>query len=298
MAITRDAQLLEAVAEFNDCADAEILVSAFMKRGFVSEKLATSINEKMDVKKGRQVKFTLLKMAETYYIYINEAGSLSWCDATSRDALSNTLNEIKHCSDDSTALSARTYALRRAVLVAGRGILKSYDVFMTLPPSEQSKNVIKRLIRQEGAWTAQRVQLHENILGSLIKDARDLSEQIISAENIEKGLFCVRGSVASGKSTFVKVYLQQKLGDAGNFAGVINTDAIKRRLIQETADCLGIDLPGYLFHDEASMISDRLLSQAKKENLLYFVDKRMQEDKDLEEIISDDERRTSYHENS
>jgi 8-oxo-dGTP diphosphatase len=97
----------------------------------------------------------------------------------------------------------------------------------------------------------------------------------------------MRGSVAAGKSTFAKAFFKRHSFEERSFNGIISTDSIKRRLIREAVLDYGIEAPGYLFHDEASMVSARILAQARKEGLLYFIDKRMQHEEDLEEVTKD-----------
>ena len=116
---------------------------------------------------------------------------------------------------------------------------------------------------------------------------RYLSQQIRGSTKTENGLYCVRGSVASGKSTFVSQFLKDNVPSLENTNGVLNTDHIKRVLIKASEKICGLNLTGYVVHDEASMISERILSKAKEENLLYFIDKRMQDSKDLAELIED-----------
>ena len=50
---------------------------------------------------------------------------------------------------------------------------------------------------------------------------------------------------------------------------------------------MGQALSGYLFHEEASIIGDKILKLIRKSNLGYVIDKRMHDAADLDELLAD-----------
>lgn len=276
--------LHESVAQFNDATNNQSLLKLIEEVQNISllEDLK-SLRSQMSSEEVRQFKFLPIKVMANNIIYLDEDGKLACCDVTSLIALSLLLNKLKG------AQSKLTYSniLRNLLLTTAGGLLKSYDTHTISPIDGLPKADIKHLIKEDKAWLQQRQELHKTIIEDTLKDVRYLSKQIEESEEIESGIYCMHGSVAAGKSTFIKSFFKRHSLDARSLRGVISTDAIKRRLVKEAVLDYGMGTSGYLFHDEASMISARTLIQARKEGLLYFIDKRMQHKDDLEEVVKD-----------
>lgn len=276
--------LRESVAQFNDATNNKLLLKLLEEiQGVSSLEGLNALQLQISREKARQLKFLPIKVMANHIIYIDKNGQLTTCDITSLVAVNELLNELK------TSRSELIYGdiLRNLLLTAAGGLLKSYDTHTVSLTDSLSKTDIKRLIAKDEIWLEQRQQLHKTIIEDVLKDVRYLSKQIEASKEVESGIYCMRGSVAAGKSTFIKSFFKRHSFDERSLRGVISTDAIKRRLVKEAVLDYGMGAPGYLFHDEASMISARILAQAKKDGLFYFIDKRMQHEDDLEEVVRD-----------
>lgn len=282
-------KLLSLIAEFNHKGRPEPLVFIFAQSVKNTSELVEFVNINAKHEKLNALKFSVLKLTADHLIYINKIGKITRKD-TGISSLELILNEVK-AQDREKDASIDIGEIRSLLLLAGKGVLKSYDVYTNIDTNIISKEEVRRSFMDKGIWTNERACLHNEIVESFIKKVRYLSCQINESEKIENGLYCVRGSVASGKTTFAKRFLQNNLSKTGQVSGIINTDDIKRLLMRKTINLCGINPSGYLFHDEASMISELVLAKARDENLLYFVDKRMQQDKDLGELLTDAENR-------
>src|SRR6266536_186160 len=228
-------------------------------------------SDSLNREKLEDLRFSLIKVADDQIIYVDATGEIASAN-TSESGLRSVLSEIKsseknipHDNHDNAQ------QLRTLLLMAGKGSLKSHDVYTDT----------------DRGWTKQRQRLHWNIVNACLKDARTLSKMLDQSDKLGRGLYCMRGTVASGKTTFAQNYLRNNVLGSKEVPGVINTDNIKRSLIEASGDAQGHSLPMYLVHDEASMINKRVLACIKDENLSYFIDSRMQDESDLDGLLTD-----------
>lgn len=276
-------KLHESVAKFNDAANMNNLIDLFAEMQVISSDNIKSFNSQVDKDKTWRFRFLPIKLEDDGVVYLDEKGELAFCDSTSPILLRSLLGKLKKGQD----ITLHASKLRTTLLMAGAGLLKSYDVYTVLPMNDLPEGEIKRLIKEPVTWMKERRLLHDKIIKDILNDVRYLSEQIQRSETMESGLYCMRGSVAAGKTTFARGFLKRHFLDNRAVSGIINTDVIKRRLVKEAMLECGIEVPAYLFHDEASVISDSILLRARKEGLIYFIDKRMQYEEDLEELLKD-----------
>lgn len=264
----------------------EVLVHVFALNSNPDDLFLRLINNNLSKRRLGKLKFSVIKFTSEYIIYVNAKEKLS-LKTTSKSSLKSILNEIKDY--DKKGLNNDNYSqkLRTVLLIGIKGDLKSYDVYTNIRFEKTPKEKIKELLKDSKIWTSQRRRLHQVIKQEYLKKIRAFSESINKSKKLGKGLYCVRGAVASGKSTLVKSYLERNEFSPEAISGVINTDNIKRSLIKMSVNDIGHDIPMYAVHDEGSMISESLLNTAKNENLSYFLDKRMHEEKDLKELSED-----------
>lgn len=275
---------------FNDTTTLSELISLFSLESHSIESTIQAVNKNCAPALLNMLRFSLLKLTPEYLVYVNDKGKAA-VSHTDTDSLRAISEEIKR--DRSGVQPADTLTLKGAILIAAKGAIKSYDVFADLGSLTAVGQGPKKAIIESSVWSSERRQLHDKIVDHALEEARSLSAFIQSSNVLESGLYCMRGTVASGKSTFIKTFLgKDKAFVPALMRGVINTDQIRRELIKHTDNPLGAELPAYAFHDEASMLSKRLFARAKSENLLYIVDKRMQEAGDLGEILDDAEKRS------
>jgi 8-oxo-dGTP pyrophosphatase MutT (NUDIX family) len=229
--------------------------------------------------------FSLLKYSPESIVYQNDVGKEV---RTSVDELSlkTLLRQIKTFENQKSNMAIYSYNLRTAILMAGNGTIKSYDVYTNNGTELQSSTEIKSLLIDSTYWIAQRAVIHKKILKKLFKNVNELSQQIDESETLS-GLYCIRGTVASGKTTFIENFLRLNPDDNKISEGIINTDNVKRLLIKNTHHVIGGNFSGYLFHDEASAIVKQLLTKAKEAQLLYVLDQRMQEESDIKGLLHD-----------
>lgn len=283
--------ILDVIGEFNVSGDLSSLVAAFDSRAMPVEDALNLVNEKGDRRRLSNLRFALLKFDPDYVVYINEAGRVVFSH-TDEGSLRSILNEIRRCQQTSSDRLETAQALKAATLLAGHGAIKSYDSFAAADTASMTSSAVKQALLQPDFWTVDRNEVHNAILERTLKNVRTLSRFIETSAQLDRGLYCLRGTVASGKSRFVRKLLGRDVRfNATLLDGVLSTDSIKRELIRSTSYTLGSNYVSYLFHDEASMLGKRLLERARNENLLYIIDKRMQEAAELNELIADAEQR-------
>ena len=279
-------KLLEQIRKFNTEDDFNNLIWIFIENSKTIIDSISFLNENLSKEKINKYKFAVLKISDNFLVYINKDGEIEYSD-TALPSLVSILKGLKYFENESQANSVYADQIKNSLLVLGKGKLKSYDVYTKIDIGILTKKEIEGLLTCRENWVSNRAELHDQIIKKSLEEVRYLSQQIRGSTKTENGLYCVRGSVASGKSTFVSQFLKDNVPSLENTNGVLNTDHIKRVLIKASEKICGLNLTGYVVHDEASMISERILSKAKEENLLYFIDKRMQDSKDLAELIED-----------
>lgn len=253
--------LHKSVAQFNDAMKNKTLLKLFEELQDVSSMAVfKSLRAQTDREEMKQFEFLPIKAIANNIIYLDEDGKLAACDVTSMAALNHLLNRVRMSQSETPYGDI----LRTLLLTASGGLLKSYDTYTTLDVEGLPKAEIKQLIKERKAWLEQRQRLHKTIIEDVLKDVRHLSNQIEKSEDVENSIYCMRGSVAAGKSTFAKTFFKRYSLDQQGLNGIISTDLIKRKLVKEAIRDYGMSAPGYLFHDEASMISTQILARAKE----------------------------------
>lgn len=271
---------------FNNTGTLESIIFLFTEDCDNIRRLVQFANKNINLKKLCKLKFSVLKLTPDFIIYINGFGEIIYSNIKVY-SLRLILSDIKNYLKDSHSAVIPTEDIGIALLIAGKGNIKSYDVFTNINTENFANHDIKLQIVDKKNWLRNRSKLHEKIVRQCLKEVRLLSKFIYRSKKMEKALYCMRGSVASGKSTFAKKFLKDSLPTLKGTSGIINTDFVKQLLVKNTKNLYGGNLPGYVFHDEASMLSKIILEHAKKEKLLYFIDKRMQDDGDFSPLLID-----------
>jgi ADP-ribose pyrophosphatase YjhB (NUDIX family) len=276
----------EKLSQFNQEGATSILVSLFGTDNLDIESTVHFINLHADRKFLKPLVFQPLKVNEKYLVFINPSLDVEVTD-TDTVNLKKVLNQIKLYDKENHQSKASSIALRCLLLSIAKSELKSYDVFTNFDTHDIDKVTLRRYLNDEKSWISERVQIHNVLIRRCYKSAEALSQKIVRSKKLGKGIYCVRGSVASGKSSFIESILHQNIKTLEAFDGVLNTDAVKRQLILNTSNVTGQALSGYLFHEEASIIGEKILEIVRKSNLGYVVDKRMQDPSDLDELLAD-----------
>lgn len=277
-------------SQFNQEGSASILIS-LLSTGYLNlESIAIFINKYADKKCLKLLLFQPLKVNEKYLVFINSSAEV---EVVSIDivSLKKILNQIKIYDDDSRQHETHSLVLRSILLSISKAELKSYDVFTNFNTDNLDKTTLRKLLKDEKNWINERVETQKNLTEYFYKSAEALSRKIVHSKKIEKGTYCVRGSVASGKSSFIRDFLNKNIKALESFDGVLNTDAIKRKFILNTSNFTGNAFSGCVFHEESSIIGEKILELVKESNLVYVLDKRIQATSDLDELLLDAERR-------
>jgi 8-oxo-dGTP diphosphatase len=279
-------EVYDLVRAFNRNGDLELLIPVFESDQLPIEDVLDTVNNCINEEWLSKLRFSVLRFDPDFLIYGKEDGRVAIA-YTDPGSLYEVLREIKRY-DNKSPNNVTTQNIKTAILVAGKGSIKSYDVFTSVSTSLMSIKEIKQAILDREVWSKERRRLHDKVISDGLKNARSMSTYLKKSKQLERGLYCIRGSVASGKSTFIQNLLENdKNAPKDVIKGVLSTDAIKRVLIRNTENIIGSNLAGYAFHDEASMLSKKLLELVKSKGLLYIVDKRMQDAQDLKGLLDD-----------
>lgn len=262
------------ISQFNQKGAASLLINLLSASDLNVDGITHFINEYSDKKYLKLLLFQPLKVTEKYLAFINTSAEVEVI-STDIVSLRKVLNQIKIYDNANHQYRTYSMALRSALLSISRSGLKSYDVFTNFNTDNLNKTALRRLLKDRKNWIGERVKTQKKLIDYFYKSAEALSRKIVHSKKIEKGLYCVRGSVASGKSSFIRNFLHQNIKTLESIDGALNTDAIKRKLVLNTLNLTGNPFCGYLFHEEASIISERILELVKKSDLVYVIDKRM-----------------------
>lgn len=283
-------KIQEKIFHFNKDGHVDVLVSLLNDYGSDLEETVSVINSQADSRKLEPLVFRPLKINEKYLAFINADARVEMMgvDTVSLRVL---LNRIKAYDNDNPKQETGSLALRSVLLSSSRSELKSYDVFTNFNTDGLDKDTLRNLLRDENNWMSERAKIHRRLANYFLKSAEILSRKISRSKKIRRGIYCVRGSIASGKSSFIKSFLSKNIKPDTDTSGVLNTDAVKRKLIVNTLNATGNILSGYVFHEEASIIGERIFERVTSSNLSYVIDKRMQDVSDIESLLLDAKQR-------
>ncbi len=276
----------EKLSQFNQEGAASILVSLLSTDSLDIESAVRSINAHADRKFLKPLVLQALKVSEKYLVFINSSLEV---EVTGMDivSLKRVLNQIKLHDNESHQGKTHSVSLRCLLLSVAKSELKSYDVFTNFDTHNIDKVTLRRCLNDEKNWISERVRVHDELIRHCYKSAEILSQKVVRSKKLGRGIYCVRGSVASGKSSFIQSLLRQNIKTLEAFDGVLNTDAVKRQLLLNTHNVTGHAFSGYLFHEEASVIGEKILKLVRESNLGYVIDKRMQDPSDLDDLLVD-----------
>jgi 8-oxo-dGTP diphosphatase len=261
----------------------EDYVSFFANADEITDDFISFLNTETNKKDLEKMVFSVVNVSDKFFVYVDANLQFVKCEITPEN-LTGVLKLVKQYNQEDE--NADTTDIRDILLVLGKGVLKSYDVYSKIVTTGLTKVEIKSLMRSENFWLDERKSFHEFVTKEYLAKVLALSEQIKSSEKTEVAIYCVRGSTASGKSSFIKSYVADNVNSTADTSGVISTDSIKNTLIEMTKNTAGLPLTGYPFHEEASMLSDLVLDEVILAKVPFFIDKRMQEEKDLPELLA------------
>ena len=278
------------ILQFNQEGNVSILINLLSVDEFSLDNTIYFINKFSDRRHLKLLLFQPLKVSEKYLVFINSSAEIEVANMDIVN-LKKVLNKVKIYDNDNHQHEASSLTLRSTILSISKSELKSYDVFTNFNTDNLDKVTLRSLLKDEKSWISERRETQIKIIDFYFKSAEGLSRKIAHSKKIEKGIYCVRGSIASGKSSFIKDFLRKNIKSIESVDGVLNTDAIKRKLILNTLNATGNALSGYMFHEEASILGEKILELVRKAKLLYIIDKRMQATSDIDELLLDAERR-------
>ncbi len=278
------------ISQFNKAGCVDVLVGLLSECGSDLEEMVSMINLQADSRRLEMLVFQPLKINEKYLVFINASTKVEIIN-TDIVHLRALLNRAKAHDNDNPKQGTSSLALRSVLLASSRSELKSYDVFTSFDTDGLDKDTLRNLLKDENNWVKERVKIHRRLTSSFLRSAEILSRKISQSKKMGRGIYCVRGSVASGKSSFIKGFLSQNLKSVSDTSGVLNTDAVKRKLVANTLNVTGNVLSGYVFHEEASIIGEKILNRVMNSKLSYVIDKRMQDTSDTESLLLDAKQR-------
>lgn len=272
------------IRKFNLNSNQDYLVSLLSFNDLISQDFLDYLNSKID--QAKLINFALLplKVGEDYFVYISSEGSI----VKSGINLESIYDVLKKSRDINSQYRNDLLAL---LLIVSRGTIRTQHIFSSSDISLRSREDIREMMKSSNFWSKERLEYHSHLLSSVMEDVRHLSRLIKKKISNDFGICIVRGAIASGKTTFSRSFFADKLGVNDELKGFISTDYIKKILAKDFKNIFGCKVPTYLFHDEASMLCDMVLSRAISESLFYCVDKRFKHYDDLNLIVKDSQNR-------
>jgi 8-oxo-dGTP pyrophosphatase MutT (NUDIX family)/predicted HAD superfamily phosphohydrolase YqeG len=272
------------IKKFNLTGEQSYLVSLLSFNDLISQDFLDYLNSKID--QAKLISFALLplKMVDDYIVYISSEGNIvkSEVDLKSIYVVLNKSRAVNsQYRDDLFAL----------LLIASGGAIRTQHVFSRSDISSHSKEDIREMMKSSKFWLKERLVYHSHLISVVMEDVRHLSRLMKKNISNDFGICIVGGAIASGKTTFSRSFFADKLEINEDLKGFISTDYIKKILAKDFKNIFGCSVPTYLFHDEASMLCDMVLSRAISEALFYCVDKRFKHYDDLKLIIEDSQKR-------
>ncbi len=280
----------EQISQFNKEGAVSILVSLLSTDSFDIGSTVDLINTHADKNLLKSIVFQPLKVNEKYLVFINPSFNVTVADTDILN-LKKVLSQIKIHDSENHRSKVSSITLRCVLLSIAKSELKSYDVFTNFNTDNLDKATLRTLLKDENNWINERVETQKKLIDYFYKSTEALSQKIVHSKKIGRGIYCVRGSVASGKSSFIRDFLNQNIKALESLDGVLNTDAVKRKFILNTPNFTGNAYSGYVFHEEASIIGEKILKLVRESNLVYVLDKRIQAVSDLNELLLDAKRR-------
>jgi len=274
------------ISQFNQEGGISILINLLSVDEYSLDDTVYFINKYSNKEYLKLLLLQPLKVSEKYLVFINTSAEVEVISADTV-SLKKLLNKIKIYNNNSHQHKTPSLALRSVLLSISKSELKSHDVYTNFSTDGLDKTSLRSLLKDEKNWINERIEIQKELIDYFYKNAEALSRKIVHSKKIEKAIYCVRGSVASGKSSFIGSFLRQNIKTLENVEGVLNTDAVKRKLVLNASNLTGHAFAGYLFHEEASIIGEKVLELVKKSNLVYVIDKRMQAVSDLDELLLD-----------
>lgn len=275
--------------QFNQEGTLSLLISLLSEQDLDLNSRVLYINKHVNKKLLEPLVFQPLKVDEKYLVFINSSFEIEVVN-TDIVTLKKVLNLIKAC-DRNVRKKLSSIALRNVLLAIARSELKSYDVFTKDSTDNLDKTTLRKYLSDEKNWISERARIHKQLIIHFYNSVKVLSQKITRSKKLGKGIYCARGSVASGKSSFIGSILRHNIKTLESLDGVLNTDTLKRQLTLNTTNITGYALSGYFFHEEASVIGEKILQLVRKSKLSYVIDKRMQDPSDLVELLTDAEQR-------
>ncbi len=284
----KNKSLKTKIYKFNKEGGIDILID--LLSNYSLKDVVCFINKNANNQQLKLLVFQPLKINKKYLVFINSSAKVEVAGSDIAN-LKKTLNRIKLYENDHPKQKIKSLNLRNVLLSISKSKLKSYDAFTNFCTDGIDKITLRNLLGNEKNWIRERVKIQNRLISYFFKSSEILSKRILKSKKIEKGIYCIKGAAASGKSSFIKIFLDRNLKNTTGIDGVLNTDAVKRRLILSTKNFTGNVFSGYVFHEEASVIGEKVLSLVKSSNLSYVIDKRMQSVSDIENLLIDAKKR-------
>ncbi len=276
--------IFSLIREFNLTGNQDCLVSMLSFNDAISQDFLDYLNFKISQAKLKNFALLPLKMGEDYFVYISNDGNIVKSEINLEN-INAVLSEYRNVD------SLYKNDLLALLLIIGRGKIRTQHVFSISDISLRSKEDIREMMKSSDFWSEERLEYHSHLLSVVMGEVRRFSCLIKNNVSNDFGICIVRGAIASGKTTFSRSFFADKFGANNELNGFISTDYIKKILAKDFKNIFGCNVPTYLFHDEASMLCDMVLSRAISESLFYCVDKRFKHHDDLDLIIEDSRNR-------
>jgi len=284
-------QLKEKASQESDpdkALDARAKTAEFIRKGIpelTDDNADAFIKEFNEKNQGalQGMELTFVRGRGDKLMLVDESGNLKEISVTKENA-KQALAEIKGL-DEKLERKGNSYDLRGEILKRSEGKLKTAEAYTY--GGEVDRKQLKEFLADPDHWLPERRRLQEEIVKSELDKAVKLAERM----GEKNAIFALRGNTAAGKTTALRN--NELFGRAINPEtkqpdGAINPDTYKQQLKAADASPDGWQsVSHYQAHDEGSMMSKKIARRIEEsEDASMIIDKRLNEAKDIQELVA------------
>lgn len=272
----------------NKALDARAKTAEFIRKGIpelTDDNAEAFIKEFNEKNQGalRGMELTFVRGRGDKLMLIDESGNLKEMSVTKENA-KQALAEIKGL-DEKLERKGNSYDLRGEILRRSEGKLKTAEAYTY--GGDVDRKRLKEFLSDPENWLPERRRLQEEIVKNELDKAIKLAERM----GEKNAVFALRGNTAAGKTTALRT--NELFGRAIDPEtrqpdGAINPDTYKQQLKTADASPDGWQsVSHYQAHDEGSMISRKIAQRIESsEEASMIIDKRLNEAKDIKELVA------------
>ncbi|MEI7792584.1 MAG: hypothetical protein WCI57_03835 [Candidatus Berkelbacteria bacterium] len=231
------------------------------------------------------LQLSLIKTSGEKLLIVDQSGRLTEITCTAKNA-KEVLKSVKEADE---VVRGNSNDLRSEILRISEGRIKTPEAYTYGDIDSMKGPDLKKFLNEKSNWTDDRRLLHDQIVARELEKAAALSGRMGDSEPT---IYALRGNTAAGKTTRVKSdpTFQRAIDLNGEPTGAINPDIYKEQLKSEEIVFGRQKITHFQSHNEGSMLARRIKSQITESDSSMIIDQRLNEAKDIEDLIAESEK--------